>query len=270
MATSITQLIPAAILGRFLREQMGATKLLVVAVSGSHAFGYPSPGSPIELKGIHVEPTENLVGLSSPPKAFNWVGEFEAYRIDYSSEELGTALKRLLKGDGSILERVLAPRQMLRSEDLRRLQKVARGVICRRFFSHYRSFSKGVLREYESHEKRSVRHLLGAYRSALTGVHLLRTGKLELDLKELAGLYGFAQIEELVQLHRTDEGALLEDNNQWINRLVRLHSLLEHALEESTLPVDPDNPGGVEDYLLDMRRRFFDAATVQQSPRRAR
>ena len=60
---------------------------------------------------------------------------------------------------------------------------------------------------------------------------------------------------------------MLESDSRWINRLVKLHTLLEQALEDSKLPIDPDNPKAVEDYLLDMRRRFFDAATVQQPPR---
>jgi predicted nucleotidyltransferase len=264
MAT-ITSFIPSAVLARFLRQHM-TCKLLSVSISGPHAYGYAAKESPLELKGIHVEPTENLVGLSAAPKAFNWVGEFEKHRIDYSSEELGEALRRLLRGDGSILERTLASRQMLRSEDLRRLQKVSRGVICRRFFAYYRAFSKGVLREYEENEQRSVRHLLGAYRLALTGVHLLRTGKVLLDLMTLANAYGFAQLEELVRAYRDNPAAVLDNDSRWINRLVRLHTMLDQALEGSELPQDPDNPGAVEEYLLDMRRRFFDAATIPQQP----
>jgi uncharacterized protein len=260
---TITELIPNALLGRFLRQHLHG-KLVVVAIAGSHAFGYPSKDSPIELKGIHVEPTENLVGLTAPPKAYNWVGEYESCRVDYSSEELGEALKKLLKGDGAILERILAPRQLVKGEDLRRLQKATRGVICRRFFNHYRAFSKGVMRDYEKSERRTVRHLLSAYRTALTGVHLLRTGKVVLDLMELARLYGFSQLDELVKMLQQSDAAVVSDDNHWINRLVKIHALLEAAMEESTLPVDPDNPGAVEDYLLDMRRRFFDAPTTQE------
>jgi hypothetical protein len=44
---------------------------------------------------------------------------------------------------------------------------------------------------------------------------------------------------------------------------VRLHALLEESIEKTTLPVDPRNPKAIEEYLLDMRRRFFDAPTVQ-------
>ncbi len=261
--TTITDLIPSAVLDRFLQEQM-TCKLVVVAVSGSHAYGYPNACSPLELKGLHIEPTENLVGLKHPPKAYNWVGEFEGYRIDFSSKELGPGLKRLLKGDGSILERILAPRQMVKGDDLQYLQNITRGIICRRFFNYYRYFSRGVLREYEGNEHRTVRHLLGSYRLALTGVHLLRTGEIVVDLMTLAKNYGFSQISDLIKIHQESDSALLMEDKHWINQLVNLHSLLESALEESKLPIDPENPGALEDYLLDMRRSFFDACTAQR------
>lgn len=257
-----TKMIPIDVLERFLR-QFAQNKLLVVSMSGVHAYGYPNPQSPLELKGIHVEPTENLVGLKHPPKTNNWVGEFEGNRIDYSSCELGQGFTQLLKGDGSILERVLAKRQLLTSEDLRKLQKIVRGVICRRFFHHYRTFSKGVLRDYEDDEQRTVRHLLGAYRLALTGVHLLKTGKVSVDLMALARKYGFSQIEELMKIYRECDNAVLKENNPFINRLVKLHALLERSMTDSQLPIDPLRPEAVEEYLLDMRRRFFDAATIQ-------
>jgi hypothetical protein len=260
---TITQLIPAQVLHRFLRQQV-RSNLLVVSVSGPHAYGYPSPTSPLEVKGLHVEPTESLVGLTQPPKAINWVGEYEGHSIDYSSEELGEGLRKLLKGDGSILERILSPRPMLKGDDLRRLQKVTRGVLSRRFFTYYRSFSRGVLRDYEGSEQRTVRHLLGAYRLALTGVHLLGTGKVVVDLMTLAREYGFSQISELTKVHQKDAGAVLDEGSQWINRLVRLHSLLDRSMEQSELPADPDDPAGLEEYLLDMRRRFFDAHTLQE------
>ncbi len=261
MATA-TKMIPTDVLVRFLR-QFAHNKLLVVAVSGVHAYGYPNSLSPLELKGLHVEPTENLVGLNHPSKTFNWVGEFEGNRIDYSSCELGQGFNQLLKGDGSLLERILASRQLLTSEDLRRLQKITRGNICRRFFNHYRTFSKGVLRDYEANEQRTVRHLLGAYRLALTGVHLLKTGKVAVDLISLARTYGFSQIEELIKIYRECDHAVLKENNPFINRLVKLHALLEKSMTDSTLPIDPLKPEAVEEYLLDMRRRFFDAATIQ-------
>ena len=76
MAT-ITELIPKDVLHRFLRREMRYRRVLLVAVRGSHGSGFPHPESPLELKGIHVDHTEALVALVPPPRAHNFVGEFE-------------------------------------------------------------------------------------------------------------------------------------------------------------------------------------------------
>ena len=260
----VTEMIPVDVLRRFLRLQMSDCTVIVTAISGPHAYGYASESSPLELKGVHVEPTENLVGLSRPPRAYNWVGEHEGFRIDYSSLEIGEAMVRLLRGDGAILERIMGSRQLLENEDLRRLRRVTRGVICRRFFHHYRNFARGMTRELDSGEQRTVRHILTVYRIALTGVHLFRTGQVALRLMDLADLYNMSRLEELVRTYEQDVEAMLPQSSPWLNRIVKLHTLLESAFDNTQLPHDPENPGGVESYLLDMRRRFFDAPTIQQ------
>ena len=262
MAGDISEL-PVDSLKRFLHQQM-SRKIIGVAVLGELAHGFGAEGSPLVLKGLHVEPTENLVGLATSPSTINWVGEHEGLLVDFSSLEIGRASPALLRGDGSVLERVLAPLQIIGGQDLRRLQQVTRGVICRRFFNHYREFSRGVLKDFEGQPPCTLRRCLSAYRTGLTGVHLLRTGELELDLLTLAGTYGYPQLEQLVREHLARPGARLDESSPWINRLARLHALLDSAYESSQLPVDPPAPAELEEYLLDMRRRFFDAHTVQQ------
>ena len=58
------------------------------------------------------------------------------------------------------------------------LQALARGAVSKRFADHYRGFFQGMCREHERSERRKAKTLLYAYRVALTGVHLLRTGEL--------------------------------------------------------------------------------------------
>lgn len=52
---------------RVLHEEDRARRHLVVHLSGAHAYGFPSPDSDLDLKAIHVEQTERLLGLASPP-----------------------------------------------------------------------------------------------------------------------------------------------------------------------------------------------------------
>ncbi len=255
--------LPIEKLTRFVRQKMDR-KVILVAVTGDHASGFARPDTPMVLQGIHVEPTESLIGLNTAHTSFNWVGEFEGLLIDYSSLEIGPACPQLLKGDGTILERSLAPAQIVASEDLRRWQRVCQASICRRFFNHYRNFSKGVLSDFEGRTPCTPRRCLSAYRLGLPGVHLLRTGVVQVRLLELAERYGFGKLKELAQLHATEASARVEQDSPWVNRMAKLHALLENAYETSELAVDPPNPADVEEYLLDMRRRFFDAHTVVQ------
>jgi uncharacterized protein len=258
-----SDIISPAVVRRLLRANIPA-RVMQLSISGPHAYGYAHDNSPIELKGIHVEPTERIVGLVRPPRAINWIGEFEGYRIDYSSLEIEAALNQLLKGDGSMNERILATGQLLPGDDLTQIRRLVKAAISKRIHGHYRKFAMGVMRDYEDGEKRTVRHLLGAYRTALTGAHLLRTGELELNLSELAKRYGFAKLDSLIAICHKKDRAYLEEKSPWINRMVKLHGLLEESAEISELPRDPVNPTLVEDFLLDIRRRFFDAPTVQE------
>ena len=260
---TLTELIPERSLGRFLHRQADGRKLLVVAITGAHAYGYPHQDSPLVLLGIHVEPTESLVGLHRPHGMDNWVDEFEGHRLDYSSYEVGEALERLLRGDGTILERIMAPRQLIAGHDLSRLRGVARGAVSRRFHTHYRNFCRGVLDTWE--EKRpSLQHMLSIYRTALTGIHLLRAGKLELDLPKLAQEYGLTDLPARVRESRLEgERPLDAEEGPWLRLLVRFSALLEDAYDQSPLPREPKHPELAEEYVLDIRRRFFDALTVQ-------
>ncbi len=258
---SITQLIPDRSLRRFLHRQAGGRKLLVVAVTGAHAYGYPHGESPLELKGIHVEPTESLVGLHKPHGQDNWVDEFEGHAVDYSSREVGEALSRLLRGDGAVLERIMAPRQLVEGEELSRLRQVARGAVSRRFHGHYRTFCRGVLDNWQD-KRPSLQHMLSIYRTALTGIHLLRCGKLELELPTLAREYKLGELLALVRQSRHGD-APLPAEGPGLKMLVRLSALIEDSYDQSPLPHDPKRPELAEEYVLDMRRRFFDAPTIQ-------
>ena len=49
---------------RFLKKNPPPGRVLCCAVTGSHHYGFSSPDSDLDLKGIHLCPTEVLLGLS--------------------------------------------------------------------------------------------------------------------------------------------------------------------------------------------------------------
>jgi predicted nucleotidyltransferase len=109
-----------------LAEEERKRNHLVVALSGAHAYGFPSPDSDLDLKAIHIAPTRALLGLSEPPTTHDRMEVLEGVEIDYTSNELGAVLRGLLKGNGNYLERVLGAHLLLVNPLLEELVPLAR------------------------------------------------------------------------------------------------------------------------------------------------
>lgn len=256
--------LPYERLRLFLRAHAADKRLLHVAVLGPQGCGFGGAQLPFELKGVYLEPTENLVGLAEPPRAVNWVGEFEGLRIDYSAYEVGHALRALLRGDASVLERLSAPEQLVASGELAALRPLLAGVICQRFLGHYSQLGRSLRQPVEVGALPSLLHLLAGCRAALTGGHLLRSGEVVLSLPALALRYAFQhELGPLLEQSRSSAAGIVEPGGPAIKLLLQLQAFLEESADLSDLPLDPPQPGPVEQFLLELRRRFFDAITVE-------
>jgi hypothetical protein len=242
---------------RFLAVQ-GALGAFAVGVTGAHYYGFPSPDSDLDLKGIHIAPTREIVSLQPPADAFDHLGVFEGVEIDYTSHELGAALRLLLKGNGNILERILSPFQLLESEAVAELRVLTGRAVSQKFFHHYRGFFGRARRDWRAAQPQTVKGLLYAYRSALTGIHLLRTGECVGDVTRLAPDYGFDQVADLVacKVSGREHGALAEATGYDAD-LDRLDLLLHEALGDSPLPAGAPNADEVNEFLVRMRKERF-------------
>ena len=241
---------------RFVDAHAPPGRLLLCGVTGSHFYGFPSPDSDLDLKGIHLAPTAELLGLGAPQETFDRLLVFEGLECDYTSHEARKALSLLLRGNGNMLERILSPIQLQATEELRALQALARATISKRFASHYRGFFQGMCREHDRSEAPRAKTLLYAYRVALTGVHLLRTGELVGDVNETAPRYGFEAALELVARKRDgEERVVLTAAEDATHRGAwpALEAALASALEESTLPDAPDNAAEPDAFLVELR-----------------
>jgi hypothetical protein len=245
-----------AVAERVLDEEGARRRHLVVTLTGSHAFGFPSMDSDLDLKGVHVEPTRALLGLAPPAAHATRCEVIDDVEIDYTSNEIGPVLVGLLGGNGSYLERILG-RLTLRAERpaVDELRALARGTLSRRCHRHYRGFAAGMLRELESAERATAKKILYVLRTALTGTHLLLTGELVTDVTRLLDAHGFGDAHALVARKRAAERLPVDDDERrtWLARLGGALDLLDGALARSPLPDDPPNRADVEAWLLALR-----------------
>lgn len=238
----------------FIAEESARCRHLVVYLSGSHAYGFPSPDSDLDVKASHIEPTEHYLGLTSPTEAFNRLEVIDGVEIDYTSNEIGIVLAGVLGGNGNFIERILGDYTMVGSPELSQLRELVPAALSKRVFRHYRGFASSQRKALEETDKPTVKKLLYVLRTALTGTHLLRSGELRIDLSTLVGDYGLADASELIEAKRDGERTVLADNayDRWRRRLDALFEQLEDAHQHSSLPDEPD-AAPLHDWLVRTR-----------------
>jgi len=84
--------------------------------------------------------------------------------------------------------------------------------------------------------------VLYAYRVLMTGIHLLRTGEVEANLRRLNEHFGFGFLDELISRKVRGENTSVGDLDWSFHeaRLDELEARLDEAFQESKLPEDRD------------------------------
>jgi uncharacterized protein len=241
---------------QLLDAESAKRRHLVVSLSGAHAYGFPSPDSDLDLKAIHVAPTERLLGLS-PPRASapDRLEVIDGIEVDYSSNEIQPVLVGVLQGNGNFIERILSRFTLRSSAEHTGLREVVRKSLSRRLHRHYRGFAAGQLLEWEKDGFRSAKKLLYVLRTTLTGTHALLTGEIETDVNLLLDAHGFGEVRELVDAKRQGERTELSSEvaERWKVAVVRAFEVLDAAQARSVLPEEPPNFTEVDAWLVALR-----------------
>ena len=231
--------------------------LLFVTVSGAHIYGFPSPDSDIDLRGSHRLPLQQIVGLSLPKQTFQHENVFHGIEVDLVSHDVGKYFGLLVKNNGYILEQVFSPMVVLGQSFLDELRPLARRCVTKNHYYHYRGFFQNQRNLIEKLPRVTAKSMLYAYRVLATGIHLLKTGEVVVDLNELAVELGIEDVPELIAAKVAEKCEFKFNVELHMKRLSLLEKRLESAFEESTLPEVPDRKA-VENFLVNLRLRTSD------------
>lgn len=251
-----------ALARRFVSRVAGDRDVLLVGLTGAHAYGFPSADSDYDLKGVMLLPARALLGLDAPEDTFDRMEVFEDVEQDLTLHDAKKAIHLLLRGNGNVLEHALTPVQLYGSPRADTFRALVRGATSKRFVHHYRGFFHRMREEHAI--ARRAKTLLYAYRVALTGAHLLRTGELEQDVRVNAAREGIEEVETLVRLknERAEKAPLTEAEDARLSAgLDRALASLEQAHATSPLPDDAPNREALEAWLIDARMAALRAQT---------
>jgi len=242
-----------------LAEEESSRRHLLVSLSGAHAYGFPSPDSDLDLKAVHVDPTERLLGFPTKTTTAERLEVVDGVEVDYSSNELGEVLRSVLKGNGNYVERFLSGFLVTSTPEVGELQPLVQRSLSRRLHRHYLGFATQQHQAWEHGDRASAKKLLYVLRTALTGVHALREGEIVTDVTRLLDRYGLSEATALVEQKRRGErnelpGAM---RVQWASRVGEVFALLDRAAAESALPAESPNAEEIEAWLIEARLRWM-------------
>src|SRR5438067_13631638 len=83
--------------------------LLFATISGAHLYGFPSPDSDFDLRGAHVLPLENVLGLEVRDETVEDSRVIEGLEMDIVSHDVRKFFGLLLKKNGYVLEQLYSP-----------------------------------------------------------------------------------------------------------------------------------------------------------------
>src|SRR6516162_9692440 len=113
---------------------------LFVSVSGAHLYGFPSPDSDVDLRGTHLLPLREVVGLDLPDQTVERKLDLTGVEVELVSHDLGKYLRLLVKNNGYVLEQIFSPLVVTGQGFLDELRPLARRCITRHHYHHYRGF----------------------------------------------------------------------------------------------------------------------------------
>src|SRR5438552_1225994 len=233
-------MIPIALLKKQVAEHR--YPLIFATISGAHLYGFPSPDSDFDLRGVHVLPLKEVVGLRTGPETIERSGVHDSLEIDLVTHDAQKFFGLLLKKNGYVLEQVLSPLVVHTTPEHAELKEIAVQCITRHHAHHYLGFAETQWKLFEKENPPRVKPLLYVYRVLLTGTQLMRTGAVEANLLRLNESARLPYLDELIQ--RKVAGAEKErlgeaDLDFHRGEYVRLRENLRQAREASGLPEAP-------------------------------
>lgn len=230
--------------------------LLFATISGAHLYGFPSPDSDFDLRGAHVLPLADVVGLGEGEETVEKSGFHDGLEIDLVTHDVKKFFGLLLKKNGYVLEQLLSPLVVRTSPEHEELRALAPDFVTRHHAHHYLGFVATQWKLFSKEEPPRVKPLLYVYRVLLTGIHLMRTGEVEANLVRLNEVAKLSYVPDLIarKMQGPEKGTLDAADVAFHEReYQRLSAELEQAYAKSKLAEAPRATRALNDLLVRIR-----------------
>ena len=230
--------------------------LLFATISGAHLYGFPSPDSDFDLRGVHLLPLPLVLGLNSNDETVEKSGIHDGLEIDLVTHDAKKFFGLMLKKNGYVLEQLLSPLVVYTTPEHEELKALAPACLTKHHAHHYLGFAETQWKLFRNEDPPRVKPLLYVYRVLLTGINLMQTGEVEANLLRLNETAKLPYLGELIakKTQGAEKGVLESANLPFYEREYhRLTAELLQAFEQTRLPEVPSAADAINDLLIRVR-----------------
>lgn len=175
--------------------------------------------------------------------------------LDLVTHDIGKFATLLLKRNGYVLEQLYSPLVVAGGELHDELKTVAARCITRHHVHHYLGFADTQWAVFEKTGR--LKPLLYTFRVLKTGIHLMRTGRVQADLTALlAEDPHVPYLQDLVDQKRTGrerDPAPSDSSSRFEDDVSTLRDALRQAYDDSPLPEAPTAGPALHDLVVRAR-----------------
>jgi uncharacterized protein len=230
--------------------------LLFATISGAHLYGFPSPDSDYDLRGVHILPLTTAIGLFPGEETIEVSRIQDHLELDLVTHDVKKFFTMLLKRNGYVLEQLYSPLIVSTTPEHAELRQIARHCVTRHHSHHYLGFAKTQWHLLTKQPQARVKTLLYLYRVLLTGIYLMQTGEVEANLVTLNKQFQLPYLQDLMTQKQTGaEIDVLEliDLTFHEREYSALCQQLEETSQSSHLPDEPSAQSALNDLLVKVR-----------------
>jgi uncharacterized protein len=237
--------------------------VVFATVSGAHLYGFPSVDSDVDLRGVHLLPLEDVVGLRAGAETVDRTWTRDGVEVDLVTHDLAKFARLLLRRNGYVLEQLLSPLVVVSSPAHEEMVALAPACLTRHHAHHYLGFARTQWAFFERNAE--LKPLLYTFRVLATGIHLMRTGEVVADLTALGD--GPAYLPELIAAKREAEHGGLPagapDRERIAADVAAMTARLDEERDRSSLPDRPTAEPALHDLVV--RTRLHGPASDRRS-----
>lgn len=231
--------------------------LLFATISGSHLFGFPSADSDYDLRGVHVLPLEDVIGLKTGRETIDRTTVDDGLEIDLVTHDAKKFFGLMLKNNGYVMEQFFSPLEVYSTSEHEELKAIGYDCLTKHHAHHYLGFATNQWKLFLKEEPRRVKPLLYVFRVLLTGIHLMRTQEIEANLFRLNDSFDLPYIKELIDFKTEgpEKATLVSaEIDFYQTEYERLCGLLEQEASRTLLPDRATGAERLNDLLVSVRK----------------